>query len=185
MSLSIAQILNIRRYYFTTKVIKIITSKIPQKYKKFEIILQKRIMHNQQEALDDDEIEAQDLFLVIIPNNTWINQYGMAAYNAVMDIFATNGMGQNQRRDRNSRHIFHFREIADLYSLRDRIKNNNLAPNAFCVSPDILNYYQLTFNLIAPNPPNLQQIPIGTAWIITKMGVTSSDYTEDRQFFYF
>ncbi|CAB4394770.1 unnamed protein product [Rhizophagus irregularis] len=113
-------------------------------------------MHNQQEALDDDEIDFQDPFLVIIPNNAWINQYSMAAYNTIMDTFATNGMGQNQRRDRNSQHIFHFREIADLYSLCDRIKNNNLAPNAFCVSSDILNYYQLTCNPIAPNLPNLQ-----------------------------
>lgn len=136
-------------------------------------------------ALDDDEIAAQGPFLVIIPNNAWIIQHGIVAYNAVMDIFATDGMGQNRRRDRNSRHIFHFRKITDLYALRNRIKNNNLAPNAFCVSPDLLNYYQLTFNPIAPNSPNLKQIPIGTAWIITKIGVTSSDYNEDRQFFYF
>ena len=42
---------------------------------------------------------------------------------------------------------------------------------------------QVTFNQITPNPPNLQQIPIGTAIIATKIGATSSDYTEDCHFF--
>jgi hypothetical protein len=106
--------------------------------------------------------------LVIIPNMAWVNLHGDPAYSAIMDIFATNGLQQNQRRDRGSRFIFSFKDLAELYAVRDRIKSNNLAPTAFCISPDLLRHYQTTIP-ITQNPPNIQQISIGKAWIISRI----------------
>ncbi|CAG8809469.1 6718_t:CDS:1, partial [Cetraspora pellucida] len=110
-----------------------------------------------------------DPVLIISPNQAWINQHGWPAYHAVMDAFATNGL-QNRRRDENSRCVFHFATVTELYTVRRNIYN--LFPNAFYDSPS--RQAQLT---------NAQLQPIGTAWILTKVGVRSSDFGEDDRFF--
>ncbi|CAG8666952.1 3205_t:CDS:2 [Ambispora gerdemannii] len=122
-----------------------------------------------------NNVDEHDPILIITPNGAWINQYGWPAYNAVMDTFATYGLTQNQRRDKNSRCIFHFREIYDLFQVRDGIRSNNLAPNTFSIQPSLHAYYQ--HNL------NVQLEPIGSAWILIKIGAFSSDYGQDINFF--
>ena len=104
-------------------------------------------------------MEELDPVLIITPNMAWINQYGWPAYYAVMDLFATHGLAQNRRRDKDSRCLFHFREICDLFEVRDGIKNNRLAPAAFSVQPSLHTAF-----------PNAQLEPIGKAWILTKIG---------------
>src|SRR5205085_306717 len=61
-----------------------------------------------------------DPVLVIKPNQTWIVNYGWVAFNNAMDQFATHNLN-NQRRDELSRCIFHFRDIQELYVVRDGI----------------------------------------------------------------
>ncbi|CAG8759530.1 40980_t:CDS:2, partial [Gigaspora margarita] len=109
-----------------------------------------------------DGVKNLDPILIISPNQAWINQQGLPAYYTVMDGFATNGL-QNRRRDKNSRCVFHFADIAELYTTRDNIYN--LFPNAFYDSPS--RQAQL---------PNARLQPIGTAWILTKVGVRKSDF---------
>ncbi|CAB4489663.1 unnamed protein product [Rhizophagus irregularis] len=41
----------------------------------------------------------QDFILEKIPNVSWVNLHGVPAYAAIVDIFATNGLLQNQRWD--------------------------------------------------------------------------------------
>ncbi|CAG8560956.1 9100_t:CDS:1 [Ambispora gerdemannii] len=109
--------------------------------------------------------------LIVSPDTVWVDQHGIAAYNAVMDHFATHGLAPNQRRDENSRCIFHFRTKAELYTVRDAI--HNLAPNAFCIPPSLRAQH-----------PNAQQVPVGIAWIVSKVGVRDSDFGEDVNFFH-
>ncbi|CAG8554648.1 5742_t:CDS:2, partial [Racocetra persica] len=130
------------------------------------------ILHYEKQFIDVEEL---DPVLIITPNRIWVNQYGLPAYDAVMDIFATHGLAQNQRRDKNTRCIFHFREIYDLYQVRDGIKNNNFAQNAFSIPPSLHADYQ--------NNPNAQLEPIGSAWSLMKIGSLSSDYGQDKNFF--
>src|SRR5437763_907535 len=101
-----------------------------------------------------ENVEEPDPVLIITPNIAWINQYGLPAYNAVMDGFATNGL-RGRRRDENSRTIFHF---AQLYTVRRNIRT--AFPNAFYVSP-----------ALQPQHPTSQLYPIGTAWILTSVGI--------------
>ncbi|CAG8481370.1 411_t:CDS:1 [Acaulospora morrowiae] len=81
-----------------------------------------------------DGVNILDPVLVISPNQAWINQHGWPAYYAVMDGFATNGL-QNRRRDENSRCIFHFTFLTELYTVRENIYN--IFPNAFFISPSL------------------------------------------------
>ncbi|CAG8509218.1 17659_t:CDS:2 [Acaulospora morrowiae] len=117
-----------------------------------------------------DTVKIFDPVLIITPNQTWINQHGLPAYNAVMDAFATNGL-QNRRRDRNSRSIFHFTENEELYTVRRNVRN--LIPNAFFVPTSLQS--QLS---------NAQLHPVGTAWILLKVAALKSDFGEDENFFH-
>ncbi|RIB24717.1 hypothetical protein C2G38_2281654 [Gigaspora rosea] len=116
-----------------------------------------------------DTVKNLDPVLIITPILTWINQRGLPAYNAVMDAFATNGL-LNRRRDKNSRSIFHFTDNEELYTVRDNIRN--LIPNAFFIPPSL-----------QAQIPNAQLHPVGTAWILTKVGVRKSDFGNDGSFF--
>ncbi|CAG8627736.1 8612_t:CDS:2 [Diversispora eburnea] len=107
------------------------------------------------------DVEELDPILVVTPNNAWVDQYGWPAYNEVMNTFATYGLTGN-RRDKSSRCMFHFKELSDLYCVRDEIQSRNLAPNAFNAQPNLR---------------------IGTAWILLKIGSSSSDYGQDKKFF--
>ena len=117
-----------------------------------------------------ENVEGPDPVLIITPNIAWINQYGLPAYNAVMDGFATNGLRGGRRRDENSRAIFHFPSVTELYTVRDNI--SIAFPNAFHAAP--------AFHLQLPNS---QLYPIGTAWILTSVGIRRSDFGEDNRFF--
>jgi len=116
-----------------------------------------------------ENIKKLDPVLIITPNITWINQHGVPAYNAVMDAFATNGLS-SRRRDENSRTIFHFTGVTELYTARRNIRN--AFPDAFYVSP-----------ALQPQHPTSQLYPIGTAWILTSVGIRRSDFGEDNRFF--
>ncbi|CAG8477641.1 1160_t:CDS:2 [Dentiscutata heterogama] len=83
--------------------------------------------------------------------------------------FATNGL-QNERRDENSRAIFHFTTNTELYTVRGNI--GNLFPNAFMDQPSI-----------QASIPNPRLHPIGKAWILTNIAKRKSDFGEDRRFF--
>ncbi|CAG8704696.1 10027_t:CDS:2, partial [Acaulospora morrowiae] len=100
--------------------------------------------------------------LIISANKTWINQHGLPAYHAVMDVFATNGL-QNKRRD-------DFTTVVKLYTVRDNIRN--LIPNAFFDQPSLQTL-----------APNIRLHPVGTVWILTKVGVHKSDFGSDSSFF--
>jgi len=108
-------------------------------------------------------VDEFDPVLIISPNQNWINQHTHAAYQAVMDAFATDGL-RNKRRDENSRCIFHFPHSTELYTVRGNIRTQH--PNAF----------------FDPNAQP-QQEPIGTAWILHNVAVRRSDYAEDDSFF--
>jgi len=111
-----------------------------------------------------------DPVLIISPNQAWINQQGWPAYYTVMDAFATNGL-QNRRRDENSRCIFHFATVTELYTVRNNTRA--LFPNAFFVPTSL-----------QAQIPNARLHPVGTAWILTKVGVRNSDFGEDDNFFH-
>ena len=90
-----------------------------------------------------------------------------------MNTFATFNLVQNQKpRDGNSGCIFNFRDMAELYQIRDAIKEQNLIPNGFSVPPSLRNFH-----------PNMQQEPLGKAWIIVKINPTKLDFGEDLNFF--
>ncbi|RHZ82829.1 hypothetical protein Glove_103g63 [Diversispora epigaea] len=101
------------------------------------------------------KVEILDPVLIINPNQDWISQYGLPTYHAVMDSFATYGL-QNSRRDENSRCIFHFTGVDEMFTTRDKI--NDIFPNAFMDSPSLQ-------ALI----PNARLHPIGTAFILTNV----------------
>ena len=116
----------------------------------------------------EEQIYKVDLFdpvLIISANQNWINQNTYAAYQQVMDAFATVNIAQNRRRDENSRCVFHFPNLTDLYAAKRAIRTN--LPNAFF-------------------DPNVQpqQEPIGTAWILNNVAVRRSDFAEDDSFFF-
>ncbi|GBC37196.2 uncharacterized protein OCT59_003293 [Rhizophagus irregularis] len=111
-----------------------------------------------------------DPFLIISPNLNWINQYGEQAYHLVMDCFATEGL-QNARRDENSRCVFHFRNGRELTDVRNAIRQRLI--NTFYIPP-----------ALQASHPHGQAVPVGSAWILTKVGVRESDFWEDDTFFH-
>ncbi|RGB43677.1 hypothetical protein C1646_680124, partial [Rhizophagus diaphanus] len=111
-----------------------------------------------------NKVDDFDPVLMIVANQNWINQHTYAAYQAVMLAFATNNLQNNRRRDEGSLSIFHFPNLAELYTVRGNIRT--LYPNAF-------------FDRNAQP----QQEPIGTAWILTNVAVRKSDYAQDDSFF--
>ena len=120
-----------------------------------------------------ENTEEGDPVLVISPNQAWINQYNLPSYTAAMNTFATFNLARNQQpRDGNSGCIFNFRDMAELYQIRDAIKEQNLIPNGFSVLPSLVNFHL-----------NMQQEPLGKAWIIVKINPTKLDFGEDLNFF--
>jgi len=111
-----------------------------------------------------DEIEDFDPVLVISPDHNWIGQHSFQNYQTVMNAFATDSLQQNRRRDKGSLCVFYFSDMSELYDVRQNIRT--LYPHAFFDS--------------RAQPP---QRPIGTAWILVKVGVQKSDYAEDDSFF--
>ncbi|CAG8623003.1 31210_t:CDS:2 [Gigaspora margarita] len=115
----------------------------------------------------DEQLNKVDNFdpvLIISPNHNWIAQNTYQNYQTVMNAFATNHLQPNNRRDENSLCVFHFSTVTELYTVRGNICR--LHPNAF----------------FDPNAQP-QQVPIGTAWLLTKVGVRKSDFGEDDRFF--
>ncbi|CAG8614941.1 910_t:CDS:2 [Ambispora gerdemannii] len=111
-----------------------------------------------------DKVDEFDPVLIISPNHNWINQHTLQNYQTVMNAFATDSLRRNNRRDENSLCVFHFSTVTELYTVRRNIRT--LHPNAF----------------FDPNAQPQQQ-PIGTAWILNKVGVRKSDFGEDDSFF--
>ncbi|CAG8566491.1 2348_t:CDS:2, partial [Racocetra persica] len=66
--------------------------------------------------------------------------------------------------------VFHFATNTELYTVRDNI--HALFPNAFFVPTSL-----------QAQIPNAQLHPVGTAWILTKVGVRDSDFGKDTRFF--
>ncbi len=110
------------------------------------------------------KVDVLDPVLIISANQNWINQHTYAAYQVVMNAFATNNLRNNRRRDENSCCVFHFSSMNELYTVRGNIRT--LHPNAF----------------FDPNAQP-QQEPIGTGWILTNVAVRRSDFAEDDRFF--
>jgi hypothetical protein len=110
------------------------------------------------------KVDLLDPVLIVSANQNWINQYTYAAYQQVMDVFATANLPPNRRRDENSRCVFHFPNLKDLYIVRDVVCTTH--PNAF----------------FDPNAQS-QQGPIGNAWILNNVAVRKSDFAEDDRFF--
>jgi hypothetical protein len=77
-----------------------------------------------------------------------------------MDQFATYNLN-NQRRDEQSRCIFHFKDIQELYLVRDGIRGGNHIPNGFHIP-------QSLHGSIVPGTNN--PVPIGQAYLIIKLG---------------
>jgi hypothetical protein len=119
------------------------------------------------------QISNADDSVVITPNPIWITNYGLLAYNQAIDVFATYNL-TGQRRDQDSRCIFHFKDSQEMYNVRDNIFNNNLAPNAF--------HAPNTMRNLVPNNVN-NPVPIGRAYVVLKVRVRKSDYAEDSRFF--
>ena len=111
-----------------------------------------------------NKVDDFDPVLIISPNQNWITQNTLQNYQMVMNAFATNRLRPNNRRDENSLCVFHFSTVTELYTVRGNVRR--LYPNAF----------------FDPNAIP-QQEPIGTAWILTKVGVRRSDFGEDDNFF--
>ncbi|CAG8579327.1 6449_t:CDS:2 [Ambispora gerdemannii] len=116
----------------------------------------------------EEQISKADNFdpvLIISANQNWINQHTYAAYQTVMNAFATENL-QNRRRDEDSNCIFHFPHLTDLYAVRGNIRGQQQYRNAF----------------FDPNAQP-QQEAIGTAWILYNVAVRRSDFAEDDSFF--
>ena len=88
-----------------------------------------------------------------------------------MDSFATEGLPAGRRRDDFSRCIFHFRNGREMRNVRNAIRRRT--PNAFCIPPSL-----------QASHPHGQRFPVGSAWIITRVGVRDSDFWEEDNFFY-
>ncbi|CAG8582586.1 11415_t:CDS:1, partial [Diversispora eburnea] len=119
-----------------------------------------------------EKVKILDPVVIINPNPDWIHQHGLLAYHTVMDKFATEGL-HNNRRDENSRCIFHFTSVTEMYTVRDKIHDD--FPNAFMHSRSIQ-------ALI----PNAQLHPIGTAWILMNvedLEELKCDFGKDNNFF--
>ncbi|CAG8466939.1 13286_t:CDS:2 [Dentiscutata erythropus] len=129
----------------------------------------------QEKYIDEEDAGEREPTLIIIPNKAWIDQYSWTAYNAVMDTFATYDLPPNQRRDKNSRCMFHFKETSEFFRVRNEIRDKNLASNAFCIPFSLRELFQ--------NEPNVQLEPIGNAWILMKVGSKYCDHGCDRNFF--
>ncbi|RIA84667.1 hypothetical protein C1645_831924 [Glomus cerebriforme] len=110
------------------------------------------------------KIDNFDPVLIISANQNWINQNTYAAYEQVMDAFATDSHTQNRRRDLNSRCIFHFPNLDELYTVRDNI----------CA---------IHSNAFYDRNATVPQEPIGTAWILYNVAVRKSDFAQDTRFF--
>ncbi|CAG8575020.1 603_t:CDS:2 [Paraglomus occultum] len=110
-----------------------------------------------------EDVENYDPILVISPNYNWIHQHSHQNYQKIMNEFATNGLQQN-RRDKGSLCVFHFADVTELYAVRRNIRA--IYPHAF-------------FDPRAQP----QQHPIGTAWVLYKIGMRKSDYDADECFF--
>ncbi|CAG8575072.1 5134_t:CDS:2 [Diversispora eburnea] len=119
------------------------------------------------------KVDELDPVLIIKPNQAWVTNNGWVAYNQAMDRFATFNLS-SQRRDEDSRCIFHFRDIQELYSVRDGLRNSNLIPNGFHVPHTLRAVVPATIN----NPE-----PIGCAYILIKLTVKKSEFSEDTSFF--
>ncbi|CAI2202007.1 7601_t:CDS:1, partial [Funneliformis geosporum] len=96
--------------------------------------------------------------------------HGIQAYNSVMDRFATEGLRNNIRRDKNSRCLFHFRDGHELMTVRDAIYQSSA--HAFYIPT----------NLQASHP-GCQMFPIGEAWILNRTLLQNSDFYQDKRFF--
>ncbi|RUS31694.1 hypothetical protein BC938DRAFT_477303 [Jimgerdemannia flammicorona] len=118
------------------------------------------------------DIAEGDPVLFITPNPLWIAQHGQFAYDTVMDLFATHGLPPPRRRDKNSKAIFHFGTLEDMYAVRN-VLQGGLAPNAFAVPISLRALH-----------PAMQQEPVGRAWYLTKIGERNSDFVEDNMFFH-
>ncbi|CAB4410081.1 unnamed protein product [Rhizophagus irregularis] len=116
-----------------------------------------------------------DPVVVIKPNPTWVANYGWIAYNNAMDHFATYNLNNNQRRDELSRCVFHFKDIQELHTVRDGICNANLIPNGFHVPRG------LQASLL---PGTNNPVPLGQAYLVIKLGVKKSEFSEDIKFFH-
>ncbi|CAI2182056.1 1530_t:CDS:2 [Funneliformis geosporum] len=116
-----------------------------------------------------------DPIIVIKPNPTWVANYGWIAYNNAMDQFAIYNLNNNQRRDKNSRCIFHFRDIQELHTVQDGICNRNLIPNGFHVPQGL----QANIALGTNNP-----VPIGRAYLVINLEIKKLEFLEDKKFFY-
>ncbi|CAG8537199.1 2316_t:CDS:1 [Paraglomus occultum] len=139
-------------------------SKLSDIYGLVQFLFQRRV-----NELADRERFA--IVLVIAPNVAWLNQHGWPAYYTVMDLFATYGLCPNQRRDNNSRCLFYFRGVYELFKVRDAIRNNMLAPTAFGVP----------LSCRTNCNPTVQMEPIGEAWILSK--ISTYDAGRDDHFF--
>jgi hypothetical protein len=114
--------------------------------------------------------EESEPFIVIVPNERWINQYGLPAFDTAMDQFAVQGLPLGQRRDDNSRRVFGFKDLAEIYAVRAIMEK--LVPNAFCIPPSFRDRF-----------PKLQHEPLGYAWIVMKIGSNEYDYGHVDNFF--
>ncbi|KAF0389324.1 hypothetical protein F8M41_010934 [Gigaspora margarita] len=66
-------------------------------------------------------VEELDPVLIIVPNGRWLTQHGQAAYDNVMNSFATVNLPAN-RRDKNSMCVFHFKDSEEHYNAHDAIR---------------------------------------------------------------
>ncbi|CAB4379431.1 unnamed protein product [Rhizophagus irregularis] len=82
-----------------------------------------------------------------------------------MDQFATYNLNNAQRRDEQSRCIFHFRNIQELHAVRD----------GFHVPQGLQGSIVAGTN----NP-----VPIGQAYLVIKLGARKSEFSEDKNFFH-
>ncbi|GBC39554.2 hypothetical protein GLOIN_2v1671036 [Rhizophagus irregularis DAOM 181602=DAOM 197198] len=67
-------------------------------------------------------VDGFDPVLIISPNQTWINQHSLQAYQVIIDAFATDGLQKNDRRDENSRSVFHFANMTEMYTVHGNIR---------------------------------------------------------------
>ncbi|PKK65381.1 hypothetical protein RhiirC2_755105, partial [Rhizophagus irregularis] len=79
------------------------------------------------------------------------------------------------RRDELSRCVFHFKDIQELHTVRDGICNANLIPNGFHVPRG------LQANLL---PGTNNPVPLGQAYLVIRLGVKKSEFSEDVKFFH-
>uniref|UniRef100_A0A914CSP3 Uncharacterized protein n=1 Tax=Acrobeloides nanus TaxID=290746 RepID=A0A914CSP3_9BILA len=89
----------------------------------------------------DEENETDESPIMAIRlNQNWINTFGLAAANQVLDAIATFHMPQGQRRDEKATHLcFRFAEGSHQINVcRDFLLNDAAYKNAFALSPTAL-----------------------------------------------